>query len=203
MNVVNEAKILRRFAQKMAGIGTMSTARTMDDIMPAADKRPVLAGGKGGDLALGSVNSPTPGGVELPAGDGYNPSAGGKQPIRPLLPRSGVRQHAEGTLADMAAAARPYYGKADAALSPYGISAGDALSGLGGAAVGGLGAMGLARLFRSKRDEEEGGTPWLAGLAGAGAGAVGLPLLLRYLASQGGAQTAAGPDAAANIIANA
>jgi hypothetical protein len=43
----------------------------------------------------------------------------------------------------------------------------------GGAAAGGLGAMALARLFNSSKDDEEEGSwaPWLAGLGGAAAGA--------------------------------
>ncbi len=41
--------------------------------------------------------------------------------------------------------------------------------GAGGAAIGGAGAIALANLLRSKDDEEQ-GTPWLAGLAGAGVG---------------------------------
>lgn len=50
---------------------------------------------------------------------------------------------------------------------------------LGGAAMGGLGAYALSKMFGSS-DEEESSFPWLATLLGAGAGAVGLPAYLAY-----------------------
>lgn len=59
----------------------------------------------------------------------------------------------------------------------------------GGAALGGLGAYGLAQLMRSRKDEEESSFPWLSTLAGtAGGGA-----LAAYLMSRAGQQAPAAP----------
>jgi hypothetical protein len=49
-----------------------------------------------------------------------------------------------------------------------------------GAAMGGVGAYALAKMFGSSDDEEESRFPWLATLLGAGAGAAGLPAYLAY-----------------------
>lgn len=69
---------------------------------------------------------------------------------------------------------------------PSGASAG-AIG--GGAALGGLGAYGLAQLMRSRKDEEESSFPWLSTLAGtAGGGA-----LAAYLMSRAGQQAPAAP----------
>lgn len=190
MNGVNDAMILRRFAQKMAA--TLPVARGMNDLTvglpPLGHSPQVIDSAPDRNLPESATGAPK----TLPAGSRYDPMAG---ETRPLLPRTGVRQHAEGALADANAALRPYTG---GDITPT-----DLIAGLGGAGLGGLGAMGLARLFQSERDKERGRTPMLAGLAGAGAGAIGLPMLLKYLASQGGAQTAAAPDVAKQIIANA
>jgi hypothetical protein len=72
---------------------------------------------------------------------------------------------------------------------------------LGGGALTGLGAYGLAQSVQSDEDRERGGMmPMLAGLAGAGAGAYGgsyLPQLLAALRGRGGPlpQNAANPYA--------
>lgn len=73
------------------------------------------------------------------------------------------------------------------------IDYGSVAGGLGGGLAAGAGAMGLANMFRSKEDEEEGKTPWWANAAGVGAGVGGavlganyLPQLLSMLTSQGG-----------------
>jgi hypothetical protein len=76
----------------------------------------------------------------------------------------------------------------------------------GGAAAGGLGAMALARLFNSSKDDEEeesSWAPWLAGLGGAAAGAGAVhyrPQLLEMinaLRSAGSEAAPAAPPAAA------
>ncbi len=83
------------------------------------------------------------------------------------------------------------YDAANAAPAPEGKSWMDALAGLGqympsmpvlgGIGLGGLGAYGLARAMRSKKDEEENNFPWLATALGMGGGGA----LAAYLASQG------------------
>lgn len=75
----------------------------------------------------------------------------------------------------------------------------------GGAAAGGLGAMALARLFNSSKDDEEESSwaPWLAGLGGAAAGAGAVhysPQLLEMVNALRGGNSpapAAAPPAAA------
>lgn len=71
----------------------------------------------------------------------------------------------------------------------------------GGAAAGGLGAMALARLFNSSKDDEEeesSWAPWLAGLGGAAAGAGAVhyrPQLLEMINALRGAGSKADPAA--------
>lgn len=65
--------------------------------------------------------------------------------------------------------------------------------GAGGAALGGIGAMGLANLLRSEEEKKK-GPSWLAGAGGALAGGVALPLLMQYLTGN----KSAGPALAAN-----
>ena len=89
------------------------------------------------------------------------------------------------------------------------IDYGSAAGGLGGALGVGMGARGLANMFRSKEDEEEGKTPWWANAAGVGAGVGGavlganyLPQLLSMLTASGDKgginyNQAAAPDIAA------
>ncbi len=202
MNGVNDAMILRRFAQKMAyNPSAAVTAQTMDVNSPSATS-----------VTAGSM----PQSVEMTA-DAIKGLPGGYDDATPRTlarPPENVNEHYQKFKADASSAidnnVRPYYDAAAGAAKPYlpaNLELSDIIAGVGGAGLGGLGAMGLARLFQSERDKERGRTPMLAGLAGAGAGAIGLPMLLKYLASQGGAQTAAGPaaapDVAKQIIANA
>ncbi len=203
MNGVNDAMILRRFAQKMAA--TIPVARNTDDLtvgLPRVGNTAQTMSDVSSPSAPGSASQPTSAELNadalrqgLPAGSSYDSAASGAT----MPGRSTVNEIVQGGKADVNSALQ----KTLMTLGEHNITGYDALAGLGGAGLGGLGAMGLARLFQSERDKERGRTPMLAGLAGAGAGAIGLPMLLKYLASQGGAQTAAAPDAAKQIIANA
>lgn len=68
--------------------------------------------------------------------------------------------------------------------------------GAGGAAIGGMGAMGLANMLRSKDDDEENnGTPWLSGIGGAvagGAAGVYLPQIIAALTGKKAPEQAGG-----------
>ncbi len=178
MNGVNDAMILRRFAQKMANI---SARATMGD-----GELPLMDGEKG---VYDRYVAPAASGASALANEAAIrarlATGATVDPNKAVSATMGTEHHPE-------LAPGKTMGETAADYSKY-LPTGEQL---GGAALGGLGAMGLARLFQSERDKERGYTPMLAGLAGAGAGAIGLPMLLKYLASQGGAQTAAGPAAA-------
>ncbi len=159
MNGVNDAMILRRFAQKLAGVN------------PAADNIVARDPANLADVQAGVPQRPGPSAPAAAAP--ASASADKNQSIMSAIHAALSKNHS---------------------LGGYNATGYDALTGLGGAAVGGMGAMGLARLFQSERDKERGRTPMLAGLAGAGAGVIGLPMLMKYLSSNSQNPSLAGSD---------
>ena len=165
-----DVNVLRRFTKKLAN----STMGAPDLSMGAAGEKPINTdvgpfGRPMRDSEMKGPSAETMGSGKIPEFSDTRPTRDLKgEPSVTIPGRSGSKQHIEGALAD----ANSLYesGKKRLSDAASGLDLNRLGYGAGGAALGGAGAMALVNLLRSSKDEEEQGTPWLAGLAGAGLG---------------------------------
>jgi hypothetical protein len=174
-----DVNVLRRFTKKLAN----STMGAPDLSMGAAGDKPINTdtgpfGRPVRDSEMKGPSAETMGSGKIPEFSDTRPTRDLKgEPSVTIPGRSGSKQHIEGALADAGSLLESGKQRAGAAGSKMlaalkGLDLKTLGYGAGGAALGGAGAMALANLMRSKDDEEEQGTPVLAGLAGAGLGGV-------------------------------
>jgi hypothetical protein len=186
-----DVKVLRRFTQKLAA--GISTDATM-----GPGKIPLLDNEKGmyeryAEPAMGAVS----GTADAAAAKLRHLTGNEIDPVAATRATMGVGHHPE-LNSSMTLGERAQSGMQAAKDQIKNVDLGHMAGVGGGAALGGLGAMGLANLFRSKEDEEKQQTPWLAGGLGALAGgAAGHYLLPQLIAAINGAKTAPGATGAA------